>query len=454
MVAQPGRFNEDALYIVDGAVVMNDRVIIPSSLRQAILRTLHAAHQGVSGMGSRARSLMFWPGMTKDLEDVRDSCYECNRNAPSQAALPPTLAVPPTTPFQHVYADYFDYGGKHYLVMGDRLSGWSEIYQSPPGSGARGLVQCMRRFCQTYGVPEEVSSDGGPEFRSDTYQRFLKTWCVKHRVSSAYWPRSNGRAEVAVKSTKRLLRTNVGHNGSINSDRFMRAIMQLRNTPDPWSKLSPSQILFGKPLRDTFLFGHGLRKFTDLNIRKTWREAWKSKEIALRTRFAETAERLNARSRELPPLKTGDKCFVQNQNGNYPRKWDRSGIVVQVLPHDKYRIKIDGSGRMTERNRKFLRRFKPASGTIPAVSNRDFYSKGDTTSKSWSRWRNETSTTQCSEPGASQNFSSRSQDVGITPGSQEMPRALKRLLPFNKPGLKEDTVPPMTRLRPRTNVSS
>ena len=91
-----------------------------------------------------------------------------------------------------------------------------------------------------------------------------------NRVSSAYWPRSNTRAEVGVKFTKRLLRSNVAHNGYINSDKLVRVLMQLRNTPEHWSNVSPSQILFGKPLRDTLLFTDRLRKFTDLDIRRTW----------------------------------------------------------------------------------------------------------------------------------------------------------------------------------------
>ena len=48
---------KESVYIVDGVVMMNDRVVIPSSLRQTVSRTLHAAHQGVSGMGSRARAI-------------------------------------------------------------------------------------------------------------------------------------------------------------------------------------------------------------------------------------------------------------------------------------------------------------------------------------------------------------------------------------------------------------
>ena len=34
--------------------------------------------------------------------------------------------------------------------------------------------------------------------------------------------------------------------------------------------------------------------------------------------------------------------------GHFAKKWDRSGLVVEDLGHNKYRIKIDGSGRVTE----------------------------------------------------------------------------------------------------------
>ena len=36
-------------------------------------------------------------------------------------------------------------------------------------------------------------------------------------------------------------------------------------------------------------------------------------------------------------------------------KWDKVGRVVEILPFDQYVIKVDGSGRITKRNRRFLR---------------------------------------------------------------------------------------------------
>ena len=53
-----------------------------------------------------------------------------------------------------------------------------------------------------------------------------------------------------------------------------------------------------------------------------------------------------------------------NQAGSHPTKWDRSGIVVDTKGNDQYLVKIDGSGRLSRRNRRFLRRFTAASPDI------------------------------------------------------------------------------------------
>ena len=45
------------------------------------------------------------------------------------------------------------------------------------------------------------------------------------------------------------------------------------------------------------------------------------------------------------------------------RWWDKTCTIVENQIHDKYLVKVDGSGRVTHRNRRFLRSFKPAMQT-------------------------------------------------------------------------------------------
>ena len=126
--------------------------------------------------------------------------------------------------------------------------------------------------------------------------------------------------------------------------------------------MSPAEIVFGRRLRDNLLFA----AYTDRGqYAKRWQSAWAAKEDALRARFVRTAESINRHSRHLRPLKPGDRCFIQDRTGKLAKVWHRTGTVVDVLPYDKYTIRVDGSGRLTNRNRQFLRLYDPVKMTIP-----------------------------------------------------------------------------------------
>ena len=152
--------------------------------------------------------------------------------------------------------------------------------------------------------------------------------------------------------------------GSLDYDRILRAMLQLRNTPDPDCNISPAQIVFGRPLRDTLSFVNRLEKFSNPNVRPLRRQAWAAKEEVFRSRISRTTESLKEHSRPLRPLVLGERVFIQNQQGTSPNKWDRSGIVVESSGHDQYQVKVDGSGRLTSRNRRFLRAYTPANPSI------------------------------------------------------------------------------------------
>ena len=73
---------------------------------------------------------------------------------------------------------------------------------------------------------------------------------------------------------------------------------------------------------------------------------------------------LKAHSRPLRPLTLSERVFLQNQQSPNPTKWDRSGVVVESAGHDQYRVKVDGSGQITLRNRRFLQAYTPATPSI------------------------------------------------------------------------------------------
>ena len=79
----------------------------------------------------------------------------------------------------------------------------------------------------------------------------------------------------------------------------------------------------------------------------------------------------NNESTQNSGLHLGDRCYIHHQTGNNPRRWNRSGTVVENNGHHSYTIKIDSSGRLTQRNCKFLRQFAPASHLIQEGNSND-----------------------------------------------------------------------------------
>ena len=256
-------------------------------------------------------------------------------------------------------SDYFQAGGYTYLVIVDRFSGWPTVqFCGSSSSSSRQLQEWLRQHFATYGIPEELATDGGLTYMAHETQKFLADYGVRHRLSSVAFAQSNKRAELGVKSMKRLIRENTNRDGSLTNDRFLKALMTYRNTPDRDTHLSPAQVIFGRNLRD-FLPSPQTR----LKPQPEWIQLREDREKALAKRAISNMERLDQNTRALPRLAVGDSVLVQNQVGNHPSRWDITGVVVEAREHDQYVVKVDGSGRMTLRNRKFLKRITPFSMT-------------------------------------------------------------------------------------------
>ena len=62
--------------------------------------------------------------------------------------------------------------------------------------------------------------------------------------------------------------------------------------------------------------------------------------------------------RTLKPLHPGDTLYIQNQTGNNPLRWNKTGVVLMSEGYDQYKVMVDGSRRITLRNQKFRRKME------------------------------------------------------------------------------------------------
>ena len=92
-----------------------------------------------------------------------------------------------------------------------------------------------------------------------------------------------------------------------------------------------------------------------------------------------TTERLEEHTRDLDPLKQGDNVFIQNQDPSSKehKKWNRQGTIIIAGKYDQYLVRVHGTGRLTVRNRRFLRKYMLRSPTVggeselPKISSKD-----------------------------------------------------------------------------------
>ena len=57
------------------------RIVIPLSMQQEILQKLHEGHQGIQRCHLRAKISVWWPGISKQINDLIERCSVCVRES-------------------------------------------------------------------------------------------------------------------------------------------------------------------------------------------------------------------------------------------------------------------------------------------------------------------------------------------------------------------------------------
>merc|ERR1711891_138360 len=131
--------------------------------------------------------------------------------------------------------------------------------------------------------------------------------------------------------------------------------MQFRNTPMQDCRRSPAQMVFGRAMRDFIpSLPHKYEPAKDWVVTQEYRE----RTLALK-READH-EKWSQRTRDLDMLEVGTPVIIQNQTGINPTKWDKTGVVLENKPHSQVLVRVDGSRRVTLRNRRFIRELNPS----------------------------------------------------------------------------------------------
>ena len=86
----------------------------------------------------------------------------------------------PTRPLLGIHVDFAGpLRGKSYLIVVDAHSKWPEVVEMGSTTSAA-TVSKLRRIFASYGLPEQLVSNNGPQFTSREFAMFLRKNTVKH----------------------------------------------------------------------------------------------------------------------------------------------------------------------------------------------------------------------------------------------------------------------------------
>ena len=231
----------DTLTVEDGIVYKGERIVVPVKLRPEIKKRLHAAHLGLESMMRRARGLIFWPGMAREISQLVENCLPCQEHKPANQKETLIIHDKANQPWEKIGCDLFSLMNRDYFVVVDYKSNFIEV-EYMTSTTSRKVVNVLEKLCARYGRPKVLISDGGPQFISKEFQNFTTEWGIQHNLSSPYHSQSNGKAEAAVKTIKGMMKKCLQE----NSNQYL-ALLELRNTPRQ-DTASPAQIMYGRTL--------------------------------------------------------------------------------------------------------------------------------------------------------------------------------------------------------------
>ena len=233
----------EELVIQEDLILKRDRLIIPSVLRKDVMNAVHEAHIGINGCLRRARETVFWPNMNAELKTHISNCEVCLNIQDHLPKEPLLQHETPDRPWAKVAADLCDFHGRMLLVVVDYFSNYIQVKRLVrTTSGA--VVHALCEMFALFGIPDHIVTDNGPQFASAEFAKFCSSWNTQHITSSPTYAQSNGKAENAVRTIKRLFE-------KCREDKTseFKALLNWRNTPTAGMSTTPSQRLMGRRCR-------------------------------------------------------------------------------------------------------------------------------------------------------------------------------------------------------------
>ena len=333
-VVKPFKSVRDELTIgAHNLILRGTRIVIPKSLQKKAVDLAHATHQGLAKTKSLLREKVWFPDIDKMVKDTIDHCLPCQATGRPNPPEPLQMTDMPDGPWQKIHADFYGPlpSGEYLLVVIDRYSRYPEV-EIVRSTKAASVIPKLDKMFATHGIPETMTSDNGPPFNGDDYQRYLTALGINKNPSTPKWPQGNAEVERFNQPLGKALKT-ATIEGKVWQQEINRFLLQYRTTPHSTTKVSPAELLFNRVVQGTL---PSLKKNVVIDRHKEARENELSSQ-RYNKQYADGKRRAKASD-----LKVGDNVLV---------KQDRRNKLTPTFNETPYIVTDRTKSRVTAKNK-------------------------------------------------------------------------------------------------------
>ena len=322
------------IHMENGVYYLDNRLVIPSNLRQDILKECHDSpyrgHFGTAKTLKEVQAKYWWPTWRADVIKYVSTCHSCQRNKPMMekpAGLLKQLEVPQCT-WESVSMDFIvklpttARGNDSILVVVDRLSKMVHLTPCKEASTSEDIALLFtENVFKHHGFPRSVVSDRDVRFTSQFWEDVCVLLGIDRDMSSAFHPETDGQTEVKNRVVEEILRHYI--NPSMDDwDKWLPCVeFAMNSAHNETIGTSPFKVVYGKNPSSPFDAMLGRERMARpehpgaLDFVSRMQEEVKRAKLhieAARSRQKEYADR----KRKDVQYKVGDKVWLSTKNLN------------------------------------------------------------------------------------------------------------------------------------------
>lgn len=243
----------------NGILTKAGAVIMPMALRELGLALAHEGHPGETAMKSILRARLWWPGMSKQVEDWVKTCKSCVQTSRKDPPVPMKRSKLPQGVWDMLAIDfngpYAKFGGIYIFTLVDCFSRYlmASVVKSTDFGSVKAVLEVLFK---RNGRPERIKSDNGPPFNGHEYGDYCEHLGIEVVFITPLHPQQNGMSERYMQVINKAMQIAVVE-GKPYGEMLASSITAHNSAKHRITQVAPEELMFARKLRrDLPLFGN------------------------------------------------------------------------------------------------------------------------------------------------------------------------------------------------------